>query len=74
MEQANQFSTPIAPVKHFTNPSVAQKQLLREIHCLERQLDRLRVRTDLLDESTLSDYREMIHSRQMILNQLNYNK
>lgn len=74
MKRTRQISTPIAPVKHFTNPLVAQKQLLREITCLERQLDRLRVRKDLLDESTVSDYREMIHSRQVILGQLNHNK
>ena len=74
MEHAQQLSTPTAPLESFTNPTVAEKQLLREINCLERQLDRLRLRRDLLDDSTVSAYQEMIHSRQTILHRLNHNK
>ncbi|MFT5083491.1 MAG: hypothetical protein ACI9Y1_001536 [Lentisphaeria bacterium] len=46
------------------------KQLLREITCLERQLDRLRNLNGHLDNRTQSTYEEMISSRMQLLKEL----
>ncbi|MFT7559887.1 MAG: hypothetical protein ACI93R_001802 [Flavobacteriales bacterium] len=43
------------------------RQLLREISCLEFQLERLRRREDCLDSATLSTYEEMIRTRRNML-------
>lgn len=47
-----------------------RKQLLREINCLEMQLERLRRRDEFLDLVTLQTYEEMIVARKEALNSL----
>lgn len=50
--------------------SVLKQQLVREITCLERQLERIRTREALADSNTLSTYEEMIESRRKMLHNL----
>lgn len=40
-----------------------EKQLLREVTCLERQLERLRRFDGVIDENTFATYRDMIEAR-----------
>lgn len=47
-----------------------RKQLMREIHCLEQQLERIKQRGDLFDLTTLKTYEEMINSRRESLDNL----
>lgn len=47
-----------------------EQQLIREISCLKRQLERLRLRPDLLDAVTIKTYEEMILSREAALQNL----
>lgn len=47
-------------------------QLEREILCLERQLDRLRLLDDRMDRRTLITYEEMISSRKAMLSELSF--
>jgi len=54
----------------YNNSSLLRQQLVREITCLERQLERLRLRDELLDMSTLQTYEEMISSRKVMLENL----
>lgn len=54
----------------LNNTSVLQQQLIREITSLERQLERLRLRDEFLDLSTLQTYEEMINSRKDMLSNL----
>ena len=54
----------------YNNTSLMRQQLIREITCLERQLERLRIRDELLDMSTLQTYEEMIGSRKEMLDNL----
>ncbi|WP_045856014.1 hypothetical protein [Teredinibacter purpureus] len=54
----------------YNNTSLMKQQLVREITCLERQLERLRIRDELLDLSTLQTYEEMISSRREMLDNL----
>lgn len=50
--------------------SFLKQQLVREITCLERQLERVRLRQDFADETTLQTYEEMIESRRKMLHNL----
>ena len=50
--------------------SQLRNQLLREISCLERHLDRLRTSGHMNNQSTLDTYMEMIHSRKSLLSDL----
>ncbi len=50
--------------------AILKKQLYREINCLERQLERLRLRNDVLDLTTRQTYEEMISSRKDIVENL----
>lgn len=50
--------------------SVLKQQLVREITCLERQLERVRMRDEYADDSTLQTYEEMISSRRKMLHNL----
>lgn len=50
--------------------SMLKQQLVREITCLERQLERIRTRDALADGTTLSTYEEMIESRRKMLHNL----
>jgi len=45
-------------------------QLMREISCLERHLDRLKASGYLKEQSTLETYKEMILSRKELLSDL----
>lgn len=54
----------------LNNTTILQQQLIREITCLERQLERLRLRDDVPDLSTLQTYEEMINSRKLMLENL----
>jgi len=54
----------------YNNTSLIRQQLVREITCLERQLERLRLRDELLDLTTLQTYEEMISSRRDMLDSL----
>jgi len=53
-----------------SNGSLMKKQLIREISCLERHVERLRSRDELLDSSTLQTYEDMISSRKQLLDNL----
>lgn len=50
--------------------ALMKKQLIREISCLERHLQRLRSRDELLDSGTLQTYEDMISSRKQMLDNL----
>lgn len=50
--------------------SILKQQLVREITCLERQLERIRVRDQYADDVTLQTYEEMIESRRKMLHNL----
>jgi hypothetical protein len=61
-----------APQNFFPNveqndTSILKQQLVREITCLERQLERIRMRAQFADEVTLQTYEEMIESRRKML-------
>ncbi|MBC6906416.1 hypothetical protein DWB84_13215 [Saccharophagus sp. K07] len=47
--------------------SILKQQLVREITCLERQLERIRMREDFATDATLQTYEEMIESRRKML-------
>jgi hypothetical protein len=47
--------------------SILKQQLVREITCLERQLERIRMRNQYTDDGTLQTYEEMIESRRKML-------
>ncbi len=57
-------------VAQFEPPSILKQQLVREISCLERQLERVRMRDQFADDSTLTTYEDMIDSRRKMLNNL----
>ena len=50
--------------------SMLKQQLVREITCLERQLERIRMRDEYADEFTLQTYEDMIESRRKMLHNL----
>lgn len=54
---------------------VLEQQLVREIHCLERQLDRVREREHVIEpdvkSETIATYQEMIDGRRRMLSNLN---
>ena len=50
--------------------SILKQQLVREITCLERQLERIRMRDDFADDHTLQTYEDMIESRRKMLHNL----
>lgn len=50
--------------------SMLKKQLEREINCLERQLERIRVKEEFAEVETLSTYEDMIESRRKMLSNL----
>lgn len=61
-----------APQNHFLgvdqhDTSILKQQLVREITCLERQLERIRMRDQFADDATLQTYEEMIESRRKML-------
>lgn len=64
VSQANFAST------QFGESSILKQQLVREISCLERQLERVRVRDEFADDSTLTTYEDMIESRRKMLHNL----
>jgi|GEM_PF-3738456 len=70
MHRAQQFFNSSEPAADNGGQLRVQKQLKREITCLERQLERLRLRRDLLDDATLSTYEDMIMSRQAMLDEI----
>ena len=55
---------------NYSDSSQARKQLIREISCLERQLERLKQRGGMLDMTTERTYAEMIYSRKEMLDAL----
>lgn len=57
-------------VSEKNDNSILKQQLVREITCLERQLERVRLRHDFADDSTLQTYEEMIESRRKMLHNL----
>ncbi|WP_188149488.1 hypothetical protein [Teredinibacter waterburyi] len=67
MNRAHQLHGINAP---YNNTTLMRQQLIREITCLERQLERLRLRDELLDFSTVQTYEEMITSRREMLENL----
>jgi|GEM_PF-990014 hypothetical protein len=50
--------------------SILKQQLVREITCLERQLERIRLRDECADDYTLQTYEDMIESRRKMLDNL----
>ena len=50
--------------------SVLKQQLVREITCLERQLERVKDKENYLEGDTLTTYQEMIDARRKMLHNL----
>ncbi len=50
--------------------SILKQQLMREIACLERQLERVRSREEFAEYSTIQTYEEMINDRYKMLESL----
>ena len=67
MSQAQHVNQSIAS---YSDSSRARKQLIREISCLERQLERMKHRDNVLDVTTERTYAEMIYSRREMLDAL----
>ena len=67
MNQAQ--STTTYDVGRLSN-SQLRNQLLREISCLERHLDRLKTSGHLSNQNTLETYKDMIASRKTLLSDL----
>lgn len=57
----------VLPSGEQNDTSILKQQLVREITCLERQLERIRMRDQFADEVTLQTYEEMIESRRKML-------
>lgn len=57
-------------VAEKNDSSMLKQQLVREITCLERQLERVRLRDEFADDATLQTYEEMIESRRKMLHNL----
>ena len=57
----------IFPSVEQNDTSILKQQLVREITCLERQLERIRMRDQFADDATLQTYEEMIESRRKML-------
>lgn len=68
MNQA-QTTTTTYDVGRHSNTQL-RNQLLREISCLERHLDRLETSGHMKNKNTLNTYREMINSRKTLLSDL----
>jgi hypothetical protein len=60
-------SQPIFPGIEQNDTSILKQQLVREITCLERQLERIRMRDQFADNATLQTYEDMIESRRKML-------
>ncbi|MCR6652864.1 MAG: hypothetical protein NVV73_15875 [Cellvibrionaceae bacterium] len=58
---------PILPSVEQRDTSILKQQLVREITCLERQLERIRMRDQFADDATLQTYEDMIESRRKML-------
>lgn len=58
---------PILPSVEQRDTSILKQQLVREITCLERQLERIRMRDQFTDGATLQTYEDMIESRRKML-------
>ncbi len=56
--------------RHSEDSQALVQQLEREITCLSRQLERLKLLDGTLDSRTESTYQDMINSRLEILNEL----
>lgn len=54
----------------FADTSILKQQLVREITCLERQIERIRMREGIADDSTTLTYEEMIECRRKMLHNL----
>lgn len=67
MSQAQHVGQSLAS---YSDTSRARKQLIREISCLERQLQRMKQRDSVLDVTTERTYAEMIYSRREMLDAL----
>lgn len=67
MNQAQ--STTVYNVGRHSNTQL-RNQLMREISCLERHLDRLQASGHMKNQNTLDTYREMIVSRKNLLSDL----
>ncbi len=50
--------------------SILKQQLMREIACLERQLERVRSREEFAEYTTIQTYEEMINDRYKMLENL----
>jgi hypothetical protein len=57
-------------IPQIGDSSILKQQLVREISCLERQLERVKIRDEFSDDSTLQTYEEMIVSRRKMLHNL----
>lgn len=57
----------VLPSGEQNDTSILKQQLVWEITCLERQLERIRMRDQFADEVTLQTYEEMIESRRKML-------
>lgn len=54
----------------YRSETQMRHQLMREISCLERHLDRLKSNGYMKDQNTLETYKEMIASRKELLSDL----
>lgn len=66
----NNTNTNLLERRHSEDSHALVQQLEREITCLSRQLDRLKLLDGTLDSRTESTYQDMINSRIEILNEL----
>ncbi len=58
--------------REFNDNGALVNQLNREISCLQRQLDRLKLLDGNLDGRTLETYQEMISSRRKMLSEMSF--
>ena len=58
----------------FNRTDPLRMQLIREITCLERQLEHLKLEQVRVDFSMMQTYKEMIHSRREMLGSLPRNE
>jgi hypothetical protein len=69
MNKAQSSSSTTFNVGRHSNTQL-RNQLMREINCLERHLDRLKTSGYMKNQSTLDTYKEMILSRKDLLSDL----
>lgn len=70
MKQATQAVPHNTAALGFRSDTQMRHQLMREISCLERHLERLKTSGYMKDKNTLETYKDMILSRKQLLLEL----